>query len=1370
MGVIDGREDYRPWFVKEFSPGDRRQVVKPTYKAQSCSFFPVSNSAGDEYSEESINTAIKYLKSGIEEQPLDCDPTRLWTCIRCDETIDNTINGLDKIEMENKKQIIFDHPSSGAKHYQFLTLPMVEFGKVLITRGGTDMLQSESILISAARPCTVETRARDCGEIITVTQAQPEPAEIGLLSREYCVSLLDEFQFNWATKKNDIDQFWDAISDVSSSNRKDKIMEVGLEQFRPDVENFKAAITGYVSDSGETLEAWWNIGVSPVNGLSNKMIVLEHWCATYRNNSATRTFNLDGTNIPVSIAKYSQSVLYATIPPGESPDTMQISFDTAGQLSKCLDKDTMYKDTMVNWHSGRSAKDCSVNYLAPNLVSIQAEIDILSGKPNANTEGGFKLTLLGYNFGRPEPYSDLPYDEPLNGLPITPTTLSNLLVIGKSYTIVTSNSLDWTAVGAVDSQVGTVFTANSSNLGTGGTATALGGENDPLVVKIKGIVCPIISHGHNKIVCQMSEGEGRDLAVDVSLYHNDTDSSNPKIDDIKATWQNGNRNIEKSDFYSKVSRIQYHFDPPVVNKLWIEHEDYTISIQNGDVDYDGKSHKNKKFGLNYKNEVIHLLNSTGKRGPGLPTSGKSLKGNKDLWIHIEGKNFGSSASSRQIDVKSHVLHPEGVWDGWQLLAGEIERVDSVNAQGENQHRHLKFKLLPGEGQNLKFSLQIQDQPISNLDYGKYDIYAQNSDYFENDVFVGPNLINISYAQPRLDLLTAEGHGSAGDIGDYIFPTSGCGKFIVANLDEDGKLKCDFKTTFVLEGENFGKTIPLVLVHDAENKIVEVTVFENCDSYCRNKIEYDIKDQPKLDEKGITIKCSNGCDSEKEPKFRTDTKLMLEVPPGVGSSMVEVRTRDVNVITDSNLLKQSPPGLDAASDETNEAIPAPLRRRLSRRDLSRRRLQRLDSRKSVYGRASNSKTFDYSSPEILDTRFGIDIDSASLSGVIAAIGGDRMGEEQGIPWRFYILGENFGETEPLVDLRMTPIYSDNQLTGWMPNKIGGNKNGQTIYCRSRPSNVLSSAATDWGQFKYCPDKNAKCYEGGSDSEYGICKIQDLNYLNITLVHEYYARGMESITPCISRKEATASNGQSLTDVLDKSTACRYYQDIMSCYPPGYCVDVANKDIIASQITSSVDALKILGVNDCTLKCGAGHEPFLTKTVEEPCLNATWHSHTKHPWRYSGRPMLSCLVPPTTVGRKRIKVDVATIEVTMDITLDARCFEGFYGKIGEYCAQCWNYIQRHPNIPDAIETVYAAECYANYDSDVGTSEPVSHRGFAILPPQDCQNGGCKISAKCCLDGNCRYKEMTPAMVDSYDVESCETGISDEVVIDGEIQGYK
>ena len=149
--------------------------------------------------------------------------------------------------------------------------------------------------------------------------------------------MLDEFQFNWATKKNDIDQFYDAISDVSSK-RKDKIMEVGLEQFRPDVEELQTQITALASASGKKIEDWWEI---------NTMTMLEYWCAKYQNNSATRTYNLDGTNIPVSIAKYSQSVLYATIPPGESPDTMQISFDTAGQLSKCLDKDTMYDDKLV---------------------------------------------------------------------------------------------------------------------------------------------------------------------------------------------------------------------------------------------------------------------------------------------------------------------------------------------------------------------------------------------------------------------------------------------------------------------------------------------------------------------------------------------------------------------------------------------------------------------------------------------------------------------------------------------------------------------------------------------------------------------------------------------------------------------------------------------------------------------------------------------------------------------------------------------------------------------------------------------------------------------------------------------------------------
>ena len=1186
---IDGREDYRPWFVKEFSPGDRRQVVKPTYKAQSCSFFPVSNSTGDEYSEESINTAIKYLKSGIEEQPLDCDPNRLWTCIRCNDNV--AILGLNTFEMENKKQIMFDHPSSGAKHYQFLTLPMVEIGKVLITRGGTDMLQLESKLISAAQPCTTETEARDCGEIITMIQAERLPVEIGLLSREYCISLLDELQFNWANKKNDIDYFYT------------NIMEIGLVQFRPNVQDIQLEIEKLRLISDKTIDDWWNI---------NKYQMMEHWCDKYQNNSATRKHNFDGSNVPVSVAKYSQSILYATIPPGESPDTMQISFETAGQLSKCMNKGAMYNGIFAIWHSGRSAKDCSLNYLPPNLNYIQAEIDISSGKPNANTEGGFKLTLFGYNFGRPEPYGELLYDEPLNGL-------------------------------------------------------YAGNNEDPLIVKIKGIACPILSHDHNTIICQMSEGEGRDLEVDVSLYHNDTDSSNPKIHAIRKTWSNSNRNIQKSDFYTEDTRIQYHFDSPVITKLWIEHENYTISIQNGEVTYDGQLFQNENFGLNYKNEVIHLMNAIAKRGPGLPTSGKSLNGNHDLWIHIEGKNFGSSTSRRQITVQSHIYpHPEGVWDGWQIETKDIQRVDYVNDKGEHQHRHLKFKLKPGEGQ-LKFALQIQEQIVSNLDYRKFELYAQNNEYFdETNTYVGPNLINISYSQARLDSLTADGLGTTGEISEYTFPTSGCGKFIVANIDENGKLKCDYKSIFVLQGENFGKTMPLVLVHDAEQKITEVTVFENCDSSCRNALAYDIKDQLKLDELGIPIKCNNGC-TQKDFIVRTHTKLVLEVPPGVGRSMVEVRTRNVNVVTDLNVLQQSVPEIEAASDNINQATKQATKQATNRK--LRRLNNRLESRNNVYGRVSNRKSFDYSNPDILDTRFGIDIYSASLSGVIAAIGGERIGErsgeEQDIAWRLYILGENFGESEPLINL---------------PNKNNQYGESDIVPCKSRPSNVLFSDATNWEEFKYCPDRISKCYEGGSyasgsDFQYGICKIPDDNLVNITLIHEY-------------------------------------------------------KD---------------------------GRQPNIT---EEPCLDAKWHAHTEHPWRYSGRPMLSCLVPPTTVGKKKIKVNVAKIEVTMDITLDARCFEGFYGKIGEYCAKCWNYIQRHPNIPDAIETVYAAECYADYDPKTGTSEPVSHRGFSILPPTNCQNGGCKISPKCCLNINCRYEDMTDAMVASYSKEACETSIENIV----------
>ena len=212
-------------------------------------------------------------------------------------------------------------------------------------------------------------------------------------------------------------------------------------------------------------------------------------------------------------------------------------------------------------------------------------------------------------------------------------------------------------------------------------------------------------------------------------------------------------------------------------------------------------------------------------------------------------------------------------------------------------------------------------------------------------------------------------------------------------------------------------MPLVLVHDAEQKIMESTVYENCDQFCRGKIKYDINDNPITNaaggggysgETGLPQECSNGCDEMQKATHRTHKRMTLEVPAGVGASHAEVRTRDVNVVVldPEAVLEQSLPVLAAASDDANLAIGGASRRRLSKREHASRRLARLESRNDVYGRASNPKTFEYSVPDILDTRFGPDIDSASLSGVIAAIGGERMGEELQTPWRLFIIGENF----------------------------------------------------------------------------------------------------------------------------------------------------------------------------------------------------------------------------------------------------------------------------------------------------------------------------------------------------------------------------
>merc|ERR1711871_1204352 len=133
----------------------------------------------------------------------------------------------------------------------------------------------------------------------------------------------------------------------------------------------------------------------------------------------------------------------------------------------------------------------------------------------------------------------------------------------------------------------------------------------------------------------------------------------------------------------------------------------------------------------------------------------------------------------------------------------------------------------------------------------------------------------------------------------------------------------------------------------------------------------------------------------------------------------------------------------------------------------------------------------------------------------------------------------------------------------------------------------------------------------------------------------------------------------------------------------------------------------------------------------CLGAQWHPHKGHEWAQKGRPYLSCVPPPMRVGRKLIQISVAKHSVTMDAELDAQCFKDFYGKIGEFCVECWQYVSMHPTIPDATTKMMAATCDGNYDSSYGTSKPQSAAGFSIMPPSRCQSGTCQPGSDPHLD---------------------------------------
>ena len=195
--------------------------------------------------------------------------------------------------------------------------------------------------------------------------------------------------------------------------------------------------------------------------------------------------------------------------------------------------------------------------MTPNLISLQAE--------KANTEGGFDVTLLGYNFGRPQGTLTKWFEE-LDGLDA-------------------------------------------------------GHDEDPLLVKINNVICPITKHTHDRIVCTMSEGEGQALDVDVVLYHKDTHKSNGNIAVIKSTWDNDERSIVKSSFYEEMEKITFSFDAPKITNIYVDHENYTMTISYDETTGTPYGIKRSPKDIGSRIETI----GKNKKGPGLPTSSKSIK-------------------------------------------------------------------------------------------------------------------------------------------------------------------------------------------------------------------------------------------------------------------------------------------------------------------------------------------------------------------------------------------------------------------------------------------------------------------------------------------------------------------------------------------------------------------------------------------------------------------------------------------------------------------------------------------------------------------------------------------------------------------------
>ena len=129
---------------------------------------------------------------------------------------------------------------------------------------------------------------------------------------------------------------------------------------------------------------------------------------------------------------------------------------------------------------------------------------------------------------------------------------------------------------------------------------------------------------------------------------------------------------------------------------------------------------------------------------------------------------------------------------------------------------------------------------------------------------------------------------------------------------------------------------------------------------------------------------------------------------------------------------------------------------------------------------------------------------------------------------------------------------------------------------------------------------------------------------------------------------------------------------------------------------------------------------------------------HPWQNSGRPYISCIPQETTVGEKEVYIEVAETSALFTSPrgeesiskIYARCFEGFYGQLNEFCVECWfhNPLSLYS---DRKRKVYLSECPGTFQPDFGSNEPLSKPGFALLPPYECFNGVCLFDKKPVVD---------------------------------------